>query len=96
MHTGTVGPTLKLHLILDYKRLTLVVDLLGKLRRDGMVGSLVLEDQTLVILNTLQHEGFLDLPVADVCPLFVGVGADIFLRIRGLPSCAPVIGELLK
>ena len=88
-------PTLKLDLILNHKGVVLVVNGLGEFGRNGVVGSLVLDDQSLVTLHALQHGRLLNRPSANVSPLFV-VGLDILLRVRGLPSGFPVIGELLQ
>lgn len=59
------------------------------------MGSLVLDDETLVALDALQDSGLLDGPVADVGPLLV-VGLDVLLCVRGLPSALPVVCELLE
>jgi hypothetical protein len=87
--------TLKLHLILNDKGVILVVDSLVKLGGNGMVSSLVLDDETLVALNTLQDGGLLDGPVTDVCPFLI-VGLDVLLGVRGLPPGLPVVCELFK
>lgn len=90
--------TLKLDLILNNEGLALVVNLLGELGRDGMVSSGVLDNETLVALNSLVDDGLLDGPLADVGPfltLLFGAGR-VLLRVRGLPSLVPVVGELLK
>lgn len=60
-----------------------------------MVSSLVLDDETLVALNTLQDGRLLDGPGANVRPLLI-VGLDVLLCVRGLPSALPVVCELLK
>src|SRR5690242_1556688 len=87
--------TLKLNLVLNDQGVVLVVDRLGELGGNGVVSSLVLDDKTLVTLNTLQDGGLLDGPVADVSPLLV-IGLDVLLCVRGLPSVLPVICELLE
>lgn len=90
--------TLELDLVLDNEGLALVVNLLGELGRDGMVSSGVLDNETLIALHSLVDDGLLDGPLADVGPfltLLVGAGR-VLLRVRGLPSLVPVVGELLK
>lgn len=91
--------TLKLDFVLDYERLLLGINGLGELGRDGVVSSLVLENQALVTFDTLVDGGLLDLPVANKGPLFLSVaalGVDFLFGVRCLPSCGPVVGELLK
>lgn len=46
--------TLKLGLILNNQGFVLIVDGLGKIGGDGMVGGLVLENKTLVTLDAFQ------------------------------------------
>lgn len=87
--------TLKLHLILNDEGVILVVDSLVKLGGNGMVSSLVLDDETLVALNTLQDGGLLNGPVTDVRPFLI-VGLDVLLGVRGLPPSLPVVCELFK
>jgi hypothetical protein len=87
--------TLELDLVLDDEGVVLVVNGLGELGRDGVVGSLVLDDKTLVSLHALEDGRLLSRPGADVGPLLV-VGLDILLRVRGLPAVLPVICELLQ
>jgi hypothetical protein len=77
------------------KGVALVIDGLGELGGDGVVSSLVLDDQSLVALHALQNRGLLNGPCADVCPLLV-IGLDILLRVRRLPSVLPVVCELLE
>ena len=60
-----------------------------------MVGSLVLDDQSLVALHTLEYGRLLDGPSTNVCPLLV-VGLDVLLCVRGVPSGLPVVGELFE
>lgn len=90
--------TLKLNLVLDDKSLALVVNLLGKLGGDGVVGSGVLDNKTLIAHHTLVDFGLLNSPLADVRPLLLGVlgTLHILLRVGRLPSLLPVVGELLK
>lgn len=91
--------TLKLDLVLDDESLTLVVDLLGELGRDGVVSSRALDNKTLVALDALELVGLLDGPLANVGPflfaLLVGAGS-ILLGGGNLPSLLPVVGELLE
>ena len=70
--------TLKLHLILNDKGVILVVDSLVKLGGNGMVSSLVLDDETLVALDTAKDGGLLDGPLAVVSPLLLGA---LLLRV---------------
>ena len=58
-----------------------------------MVGSLVLQDQTLVAVDASEDRRLLDVPGADVLPLLLGV---LLLGIGSLPSGLPVVGELLE
>lgn len=63
-----------------------------------MVSSGVLDDETLVALHSLEDGGLLDGPLPNIGPflaLLVGSGRAL-LRVRGLPSLLPVVGELLK
>ena len=90
--------TLKLHLILDNKSLILVVNRLGELGRDSVVSGGVLDNKTLIALDTFDLERLLDRPLADVSPflrVFVGAG-HVLLRMGRLPPGLPVIGELLE
>lgn len=97
LQVGTTADqgVLRLDLVLDHKGLALVVNLLGELGRDGVVSGRVLDDQTLVALNTLEDGGLLDRPLANVGPVLVGLGV-ILLCVRTLPPGLPVVGELLK
>jgi hypothetical protein len=79
---------------LDDEGLALGVDLLRELGRDGVMGSRVLDDQTLVTLHALVDGRLLDSPLANVGPLLLtGV---VLLRIGRLPPGLPVVGELLE
>jgi hypothetical protein len=60
-----------------------------------VVGSRVLDDQALVLLDALEHRGLFYGPLADICPLLLG-GLVVLLGVRFLPSLVPVIGELLE
>lgn len=98
LHVGTT--TLQVLLELDFvgnhERLALGVDGLLELGGDGVVSSLVLEDETLVAFDTLVDDGLLDLPVADKAPLLLGLSISLLLGVGRLPSGRPVVGELLK
>ena len=86
---------MKFDLILNDKGLALVINLLGEFRRNGMMGSCVLYDQTLIALHSLVHVWFFDGPFTDVCPFLVLVRTlGILLGVRWLPSCLPIICEL--
>jgi hypothetical protein len=87
--------TLQLDLVLDHQGLTLGVDLLGELGRDGVVGSGVLDDKTLVAFHAFVDGGLLNCPLADVCPFLVAA-LGVLLGVRRLPPLLPVVGELLK
>lgn len=87
--------TLWLDFVLDNKSFALVVNLLGELGGDGVMSGGILQHQTLIALDTLEHGGFFDGPLPDVSPVFVRGG--IFLLGMGRsPSLIPVIGELLQ
>jgi hypothetical protein len=60
-----------------------------------MVSSRVLDNKTLITIDSLVLNGLLDGPLADVCPFLLGASC-ILLRVRGLPSLVPIVGELLK
>lgn len=87
--------TLQLHLILNDQGLTLIIDLLGELGRDSVMGSRVLHDETLVTLHSLVDNGLLDSPLAIVGPLLLGA-LGVLLGMGRLPPLDPVVGELLK
>ena len=70
--TTALEAGLELDLVLDDEGVILVGDGLVELAGDGVVGSLVLEDETLVALNATEDRGFLDGPLAVVCPLLLG------------------------
>lgn len=86
---------LRLHLVLNNESLALVVNLLGELGRDGVVGGRVLDNQTLVAHHTGEDGRLLNCPLANVSPVLLCLGV-ILLRIRALPPSLPVIGELLE
>lgn len=95
LHVGTttLEASLELDLILDDEGVILVGDSLGEFGGDGVVGSLVLQDQTLVAVDASEDGRLLDVPGADVLPLLLGV---LLLGIGSLPSGFPVVGELLE
>jgi hypothetical protein len=95
LHVGTTAlkALLELDLILDDQSLALVVDLGGEFGRDGMVGSWVLEHQTLVANDAWENLRLFDRPLANIGPVFVALRV-LLLRVGDLPSCVPVVGEL--
>ena len=60
-----------------------------------MMSCRVLYNETIILLNGLKDMGFLDGPLADVCPFFGSLGI-FFLCVRRLPPCIPVICKLLE
>lgn len=60
-----------------------------------MVSGGVLDHQTLIALNALQHGGLLNRPGTDVGPILVRLRI-LLLRVRRRPSGVPVISELLE
>ena len=86
--------TLQLNLVLNDQGLASVVNLVRQLGRDGMMGSLVLDNKTLLALHSLEDMGLLNRPFSNVSPLLIGTGG-ILLGVGRLPSCLPVVGELL-
>jgi hypothetical protein len=67
---------------------------LGELGGDGVVGSGVLYDQTLVAIDTLEDRGLLDSPFADVGPVILRLV--VLLCVGGLPARLPVVRKLLQ
>jgi len=61
-----------------------------------MMGSLVLDNEAFVALNALENGRLFNRPSADVLPLLLSVLIGFFLGVRCLPSCIPVICELLE
>lgn len=59
------------------------------------MGRNILDDQTLVSLDTLEDGGFFNSPFANVGPVLLGFGV-FLLRMRGIPSRLPVIGKLFQ
>jgi hypothetical protein len=74
LHVGTTAleASLELDLVLDDEGVIFVGNGLLKFAGDGVVGSLVLEDETLVALDTAKNGGLLDGPLAVVSPLLLG------------------------
>jgi hypothetical protein len=60
-----------------------------------MVSSRVLDNKTLITIDSLVLNGLLDGPLANVCPFLLRAGC-VLLCVRGLPSLVPIVGELLK
>lgn len=85
--------TLELGLVLNDEGVVFVDHGLGELGGNGVVSSFVLEDKTLVSLNTTEDTWLLDGPGTDVSPLLF---SSLLLGVRGLPSRLPVVGELLE
>jgi hypothetical protein len=86
---------LRLDLILDNKSLALVIDLLRELGRDGVVGRDILNNQTLVSVNTLVDGRFLNGPFADISPILLRLGV-FLLGVRRSPPRFPVVRELFQ
>ena len=70
--------TLQLHFILHYERFPFVVYRLGKLGRDGMMRSRILDDETLVTDHARHDCSFFDSPFSHICPVLVGLGVFFF------------------
>jgi hypothetical protein len=88
---------LKLDFVLNNKCLSLVIDLLGELGRDGMMSCSVLDDKTLVALHALVDMWLFYSPFSNISPFLILVGTlCVLLGMGWLPSCLPVICELLK
>ena len=68
---GGLKLTLQLDLVLNDESLALVVNLLGELGGDGVVGGGVLDDKTLVVVDALEDGRLFDSPFTNVCPLLV-------------------------
>ena len=89
--------TLEFDFILDNESLSLIVDLLRELGGNGMMGSCVLNNKTLIAFHAFVDTGLLDGPFSNVCPLLIFVGAlGVLLSVGRLPSCIPIVGELLN
>jgi hypothetical protein len=86
---------LKLDFILDNQGFALCIDGLWELGRDGMMSSLVFDNETFVTFHTIEDTGFFNSPVANIGPLFLGALLLFLFGMRRFPPCVPVIGELL-
>lgn len=97
LQVGTTADqrVLGLDLILDNQGLALVVDLLGELGGDRVMSSWVLDNKTLVALNSLEDSGLLNRPLANVSPVLIRLGV-ILLGVGTLPAGLPVVSELLE
>jgi hypothetical protein len=87
---------LKLDLILNHQIFALGINGLRKFCRDGVVGSLVLDNKTFVAFHALVDGRFLDGPGADILPLLFSRLVGFLLRVGCLPPRIPVICELLE
>ena len=65
---------LELDLILNDQSLALVVDRRGELGGNGMVGSWILDHETLVPSDAREHCRLFDSPFANIGPVLVGFG----------------------
>ena len=93
-HRGGRELTLQLDLVLNNQGLVGVVNLVGELGGNSMVGRLVLDNKTLLALHTLEDVGLLNRPLANVGPLLISASG-VLLGVGGLPSRLPVVGKLL-
>ena len=66
--------------VLNDERLGLEVNGLRECSRDGVVGSWVLDNQTLVALNGLEDGGLLNSPLTNVSPVLFRLGV-LLLRV---------------
>jgi len=61
-----------------------------------MMSSSVLDDKTLIALDTLEDMWFFNSPFTNICPFLILVGIlCVLLSMRWLPSLLPVVSELL-
>jgi hypothetical protein len=88
---------LELDLVLNNEGLSLVVNFLGELGRDGMMSCGVLDDKTLVAFHALVDMRLLDSPFSNICPflIFLAGALGVLLGMGWLPSRLPIVGELL-
>lgn len=91
-----LGLTLELDFVLNDERLALVINGLGELRRNCMMGGGVLDNESLVAFHTLEDGGLLDCPLADVGPLLFLVSLRLLLGVGWLPSSVPTVGKLFQ
>jgi hypothetical protein len=61
-----------------------------------MMSGLVLYDETFVTNHTGEHNGFLNSPVTNIGPFFLGALFLFFLGVRWFPPCVPIICELFE
>jgi hypothetical protein len=88
---------LKLNFILHNKGLAFIVNLLGELGRDSVMGCGVLDNETFVTLHTLEDSRLLNCPLSNVRPFLVLVGTlRVLCGMGRLPPGLPVICELLQ
>ena len=89
--------TLKLDFILHNQGFAFIVDLLWEFGRDGMVGSSVLDNETLITLHPLEDDWLLDGPFSNICPLLILLLSTfgVLLGVGRLPSGLPITGKLL-
>ena len=90
---------MQLHLVLDDESLALVVDLLGKLGRDGVMLGGILHHQAHVAFNALQDMGLLSGPDSIIHPLDVILPVlllGLLLGMRSQPSRVPAFCKLLE
>jgi hypothetical protein len=89
--------TLKLDFVLDNECLSLVLNLLGELGRDGMMSCSILDNKAFVALHALVYMRLLYSPLSNVCPFLILVRTlCVLLGVRRLPSCLPIVCELLE
>lgn len=62
---------MELDLVLDHQGLALGVNLLGEFGADGVVGSSILDNKTLVSLDALVDGGLFYRPLANIRPLLI-------------------------
>jgi hypothetical protein len=89
--------TLKLDFVLNDKGLSLVLNLLWELGRDRVMSCCVLDNKALIALHSLVDMGLFYSPLSNICPFLILVRAlCVLLGVRWLPSCLPIVCELLK
>jgi hypothetical protein len=88
---------LKLDFVLDNECLSLVLNLLGELGRDGMMSCGILDNKTFVTLHALVDMRLFYSPLSNVCPFLILVRTPcVLLGMGWLPSCLPIVCELLE
>lgn len=88
--------TLKFDLVLDDQIFALGINWLCKLRRDGVVSSLVLDYEAFVAFHAFEDGWLLDGPGADILPFLFRRFVSLLLRVRCLPPRVPVVCKLLE